>query len=403
MIWARKFTGNIPKGVVVKAFYNGNLLGGFYVTIQTGRANTGSALLKLDANGITLFQRNMISTSSIKNINFFDMQVTSDGGCIITGEEVDVFTGNPILVKFSSTGVVSFARVYFFDVTFRFAEGLSVAITPTGFAVGGRTDVSSLIVNNLVFTTNSNGLFLWARSYTSTAISLMRTDNIIAEPSGNIIFGGNGFNSSVPAFQVKLNSVGAVLHSFRYYSAAAVSDLKISPLGYIMAGTSDFGTAAEDFYVLQTNSLGNTGSGCPRTNLPVIIDSLDTTFVVGLSHTINSSAQVNVAATVATPNISTVESRCGTFLSAAEYLQPLPEMQVIAIPGQEIVSIQLKGVDFKAGEYTIGVYGPEGQLRFVKKMLTLTADFAIPKYVPGFYSFVLMQNQQKILTKKQIL
>lgn len=402
VIWARKFTGTSPKGVVVRAFYNGNVLGGFYVILRGGLANSGSALLKLNATGITLFQTNMVPTSSISNINFFDMQVTSDGGCIVTGEVVDIFTGDPILVKFNSAGSVSFARGYEFDGTFRFAEGLSVAITPTGYAVGGRTDVNSLTVNNLVFTTNTSGIVLWAKSFNSFAISSMRTDNIIADGSGNIIFAGNGFNSAIPAYQVKLNSAGVVQHANRYYTAAAIADLKLSPQGYVMAGTSDFQTAAEDFYILQTNTSGLSGTGCPRSTLSIFVENLDTTLFL-LSHTINSSSQQNVSVSASTPTIPTTESRCGTLTSVIAADLPKPDMQIYALPGQETVSIQVKGVEYASGRYSIAVYGPNGRLHTVKNIQSHSTNIVIPNYVSGLYSFVLMQTQQKILTEKIIL
>ncbi len=402
VLWSRQITTGSPKGTCIKSVYLASgALDGFYFTFTGGKANTGSALMRLDANGNSVWQRNVIPNDGISNIAFKDLQVTADGGCIITGETKDIFASEPILVKFTSGGSISFAKTWYVGA-FRFSSGLAVAITPTGYVVAGATDLNNSTQNlNLVFTTNNSGTLQWCNTYSSSSISLMRSDNVACDAAGNIIFGGNAFNTAIPAFIVKVNAAGTVLFGKRYYSAVAGGDLKLSPQGYCLAGTSDFGTANEDFYIINTNTSGSVSTGCQPTTITVT-RTADDTLVSALEFDLNSVLNTNNAATVATQTISTEQSRCGTAAFAEE---TTTASQLVVYPGRDNNVITLRYTTNETTAKTIAsVYDINGSLIATAAIATNSMEkINSAKPLKGIYTVTITTNGEVKATQKILL
>lgn len=407
VLWTRKISGGTPKGVCIKAQYASptGSLEAFYVAFRLGNSGTGSVLLRLDPNGITVWQRNVKPADNITNINFNDLQVTADKGCIVTGDRTDIFVGEPILLKFTNAGAITFAKEYFFDF-FRFSKGHSVTVTPTGYAVGGSKDQSSTIANtNLVFSVNTAGTVIWANEYSSASVSLMRTDNIVSDAAGNIIFGGNAFNTGIPAYLVKLNAAGTVLFGKTYYSALAGNDLKLSPQGYCLTGTADFNTANEDFYIINTNTSGTVATGCNGTNITVS-KTLNDTSVFALNFVLTTNANVNDTASSAAPSITTEQSRCGTLSPDVAGATEMQSFKLMLYPGSTN-SIRLQFVmeeTGNAGNLMAAVYDINGLLITTgvikpNQLQTLYSN----RLGQGIYTVVITANGTRVANEKIIL
>ncbi len=236
--------------------------------IMAGSSNSFGAgqgdfyLVKTDSFGDTLWTRTFggVSQDVAQSI-----QQTSDGGYIVAGHTRSFSPGgwDFYVVKTNSLGDSLWTRTYSGS---SFAVAFSVQQTlDSGYIIAGVTRYSLSAGNwhMYIVKTNSVGDTLWTRTFGGTghdeAYSVQQTSD-----EGYIIA---GFTNSFGAgdsdiYLVKTNSVGDTLWTRTFGGVAgeyANSVQQTFDGGYIVAGgTNSFGAGIYDFYLVKTNSFGDT-------------------------------------------------------------------------------------------------------------------------------------------------
>ncbi len=402
IMWGRllsntSFSSNY--GLKVRTIYNNNGgVSGFYM-LATHFGNSGEFVVKFNTTGGTVWQKRITNTTASSKFVSRDLRSTSDGGCIITGYQ-EGSTSNPILFKLTSAGAVTFAKSYDFFST-PYSGGFGVAVISSGYAITGSENSGAA----LVFTTNTSGGVTWANKYTSGSISEMHSNSIITDAGGNLVFGGHNLLTTTPAFLVKTNAAGTVTFGKTYYSRVGMNDIKLSTQGYCVVGTSDNYSAAEDIYVINTNTNGDITSGCNPTSVVITRTSPDFISQVNATYFITDEVMTNTAVTVNTVNIPTELSRCGTAFTEPETSIASTTGTFSAYSDLAAHSIKLQYTTAIAGNtpYLVTLYNLNG-LPVAKKEITANtvATLQVSDIKDGLYVAVLMQNG-KLMGKQNVL
>ncbi len=210
--------------------------------------NSDAFLLKTDANGDTLWTKTYGGASSDGGRA---VQQTSDSGYIITGFSESF--NNIYLLKTNSTGNLLWTKTFGGAGT---PEGESVIqTTDGGYFISGGGNALNLIK------TDSNGDTLWTKAYGGTgpcrAYAVQQTND-----GGYIVSGyAQGLITGTDYYLLKLNAVGDSLWTRTYggmSSERAYSVKQTSDGGYIIAGlTFSFGAGVDDLYLVRTDTTGN--------------------------------------------------------------------------------------------------------------------------------------------------
>jgi len=219
-------------------------------------------LVKTNSQGDTLWTRIYGGTHDDRA---YSVQQTTDGGYIVAGFTYSFGAGwrDFYLVKTNNQGDTLWTRTYGGS-----SDDMACSIQQTtdgGYIMAGRT--GSFGAGNWDFylvKTNSQGDTLWTRTYGGTgsdeAYSVQQTND-----GGYIIAGSTeSFGAgSVDFYLVKTDSQGDTLWTRTYgglYADGAYSVQRdTTDGGYIVAGwTYSFGVGGTDFYLVKTNSHGDT-------------------------------------------------------------------------------------------------------------------------------------------------
>jgi len=195
------------------------------------------------------------------------VQQTADSGYIVAGHTNSFGMGTPdypnmYLVKTNGSGDTLWTRTYGGS-----GHDVSYSVDTTadgGYIVAGRTDsFGAGLWDFYLVKTNSLGEPLWTRTYGGSSYDAARSVQQTSD-GGYIVA---GFTQSFGAggqdfYLVKTNSLGQPLWTRTYGGSshdAALSVQQTSDGGYIVAGYSrSFGAGWNDFYLVKTNSLGDT-------------------------------------------------------------------------------------------------------------------------------------------------
>jgi uncharacterized delta-60 repeat protein len=192
------------------------------------------------------------------------VQQTTDGGFVVAGRTYSfgAWSGDIYLVKADSQGDTLWSRTYggsSGDWAYSVQE-----TTDGGYIVAGYATSTGANGEDFYFVkTNNHGDTLWTRSYgggnNDEAYSVQQTaDEGYISAGWTYSFGAGDSDF----YLVKLNSQGNILWTRTYggYSADnARSVQQTSDEGYILAGnTWSFGAGNDDFYLVKTNSQGDT-------------------------------------------------------------------------------------------------------------------------------------------------
>ncbi|MDW8334401.1 MAG: fibronectin type III domain-containing protein, partial [Bacteroidia bacterium] len=322
--WERTYGGNFDdESRAVAVLPNGGYaIAGF--SSSFGNETYSAYLLNINANGTINWERKYGGTDARR---FYDVQVTSDGGFILTGDALKAAGSTDrdlLLMKVSGAGNVEWVRTFggvSEDIgyqTIEVSDGFVTAGFTSSFGTGGDVYV--------VKTAKSNGATLWQRNYGGS----QRDEGYsIVEDAGNLVVAGstrsfgtgsadayivkiNGSNGNVIwanayggtsfdiAYFVNTNTAGSYVVAGSTQSAGngnqafllaanpnngavqwgvayggtgsdlARSYIQTSDGGYAVFGTTrSFGenaSAAPNFYLIKTGLQGTTG-GCNSSNL----------------------------------------------------------------------------------------------------------------------------------------
>ncbi len=259
--WTRTFGGsNDDIGYsVCLTRDSGYVISGF--TSSFGAGDYDVYLIKLDKNGNTIWTKTYGDTS---NESGNSVQQTSDGGFIIAGYTNSYGAGafDFYLIKTDSTGDTLWTRTYGGG---NWDRAYSVQQTDDGgyVVVGYTSSFGSGGDDIYLVKTDSTGDTLWTRTYGGTG-----TDDgeFVQQTSdeGYIIVGyttsygaGNG-----DVYLIKTNSNGDTLWTKTYGGSSDDAGYSIQQTddgGYIIGGyTRSFGAGNTDFYLIKTDSTGDT-------------------------------------------------------------------------------------------------------------------------------------------------
>jgi hypothetical protein len=256
-LWTKTYGGmNLDEGYSVQQ----TLDGGYIIVGYTNSFGAGIYdfyLIKTDSTGDTLWTRTYGGTNEYFG---YSVQQTSDGGYIIVGY-ID-FVWDVYLIKTNASGDTLWTRIY--DGTNEYF-GYSVQQTSDGgyIIAGGIYYIGPGVDDVYLIKTDSTGDTLWTRTYGGTGndcgLSVQQTLD-----GGYIIVGyTNSFGAgNYDFYLIKTDSTGDTLWTRTYggtnedegYSVQQTSDG-----GYIVVGyTASFGTSSADVYLIKTDSIGDT-------------------------------------------------------------------------------------------------------------------------------------------------
>ena len=260
-LWTRTYGGSDDDRAtsIQQTADGGYIVAGF--TLSFGAGSGDFYLVKTNSLGDTLWTRTYGGSSDDKG---FSVQRTADGGYIVAGFTLSFGAGGYdfYLVKTNSQGDTLWTRTYggSNQDEARSAQqiadgGYILAGFTWSFGVGG--------IDFYLVKTNSQGDTLWTRTYGGSdwdyAYSVQQTADggyIVAGPTGS--FGAGSYDF----YLVKTNPLGDTLWTRTYGGSSwdwAYSVQQTADGGYIVAGrTQSFGATWADFYLVKTNSQGDT-------------------------------------------------------------------------------------------------------------------------------------------------
>jgi len=238
--------------------------GGYIVAGWTHSLDTGYSdfyLVKTNSLGDTLWTRTY--GGSIDDFARC-VQQTADGGYILAGNTLSFGAGNWdfYLVKTNSLGDTLWTRTYGgsdWDWAYSVQE-----TADGGYIVAGHTESFGAGADDFyLIKTNSQGDTLWTRTYGGSSWDVAFSVRQTAD-GGYIVAGGTTCFGTMCFLLVRVNGQGDTLWTRTYSYGGNEWDEMVcvrqtADGGYILAGrTESFGAEGYDFYLLKTDSLGDT-------------------------------------------------------------------------------------------------------------------------------------------------
>jgi uncharacterized delta-60 repeat protein len=260
-LWTRVYGGNLAEGCysVQQTTDGGYILAGY--TMSYGAGLYDYYLVKTNSSGDTLWTRIYGGTNSDRANG---VRQTTDGGYILGGYTNSYGTGSYdfYLVKTNSSGDTLWTRTYGGSSS-DYGQNVQQT-TDGGYIIAGYTmSFGAGLFDIYLVKTNSSGDTLWTRSYGGSSVELCYTAQQTAD-GGYILAGSTdsyGAGSS-DFYLVKTNSIGDTLWTHTYGGSAAETCRSVQQTtdgGYILAGiTNSYGAGSSDFYLVKTNSIGDT-------------------------------------------------------------------------------------------------------------------------------------------------
>lgn len=247
--------------------------GGYIISgLANENGGVGAFLVKTDAIGDVTWTKKYDDVSSGGYIEFGSaVEQTSDGGYIMAGQAENSFCAggsDMYLTKTDSSGMIQWNKLYGgLDQDFAYSVKQT---TDGGYIMAGYT--LSFGTGNedvCLVKTDSNGDTLWCKTF-GGALRDYTYSVAEASDSGFILtgytesFGGGG--NDYYLIKVNVNGVLQWSKTFGGNSDERAFEVKrTTDGGYIIAGYTDgFGLDATSFYVVKTDSMGN--SGCNQGN-----------------------------------------------------------------------------------------------------------------------------------------
>jgi hypothetical protein len=241
--------------------------GGFIFAGQNGfEGGIFPWLVKTDADGNMVWSE--VYYEATTNTYFSSVMQTSDGGYIAGGisranwgtSRIDYY-----LVRTDSSGGTIWSNTYSTE-GYGFDYGESVRETfDDGFIFGGNTAPGPRPYEFFLVRTNASGDTVWTRTYGDGGAGDERAHSVIQTADGSFVMAGytNSYGAgSWDFYLVKVDSFGDTVWTRTYGGTSgeeAFCVQETSDGGFVIAGyTSSFGSGLQDFYVVRTDSIGNT-------------------------------------------------------------------------------------------------------------------------------------------------
>jgi uncharacterized delta-60 repeat protein len=263
-LWTRTYGGSdddVARSLQQTAD-GGYIMAGY--TYSFGAGNGNFYLVKTNSEGDTLWTHKYGGSGGDRA---YSVQQTSDGGYIVAGYTYSFGAGNGdyYLVKTNSQGDTLWTRTYG-GIYYDYACSIQQTTDGGYIVVGGTISFGAGNWDSYVVKTNSEGDTVWTRTFGGDNYDLPYSVQQTAD-GGYIVAGytvsfGVGTPDYGNMYLVKTNGQGDTLWTRTYggdYDDAALSVQQTADGGYVVAGlTNSFGAGSYDFYLVKTNSQGDT-------------------------------------------------------------------------------------------------------------------------------------------------
>ena len=212
-------------------------------------------LIRIDNNGDTLWTR-LYRKAEVNEA--YDVGPCEDGGFILVGYARGTGTGwyDIYIVRTDEFGDTLWTRTVDesdYDVAYSVEQ-----TTDGGYIVAGNRSLNPGVDDYMyLIKLNADGDTLWTRTYTEIGNSMALCVQQTVDEGYILVGDGNG-----DCALIKTDSEGNILWTHTYggdESEEAFSVRQTSDGGYILGGqTSSFGMGEDDFYLVRTDSLGDT-------------------------------------------------------------------------------------------------------------------------------------------------
>lgn len=333
--WSKNYGGSSwEEGRSVKQTIDG----GFIIAGRTNSFGAGNAdvyLVKTSSDGTLQWTKTFGGTDGDYA---YSVRQTNDGGFIIAGVTFDFGTG-VYLLKTTSDGTLQWSKVYGGT-----GGGVGYSVQQTndgGFILTGSTGNGAGYSDIYLVKTASDGTLQWEKTYGGWGydygLSVRQTID------GGFIVGGytnsfstNGFDDF---YLAKTTSDGTLQWSKSYgetNSENGFSAQETKDGGFAITGIINFGIGHNNFYLVKTDSNGN--SGCNE-SIPNTIVATHTTTIT------NPATQVSSGGIVGNPSTQTgsggtVTTLCYTGID--EYSNDDNYINIFPNPSGGLITIQLQ-------------------------------------------------------------
>lgn len=260
-IWSRTYGGEFEDGgnSIQETDDGGYIIAGY--TDSFGAGSDDVYVIRTNSNGDTIWTKTYGGTSADKGR---EIQKTSDGGYIITGETQSF--GSPLysdvyIIKTDDNGNIVWEKTYGGDGR---DFGCSIAISGNGSIViaGYSNSFGSGDIDVYLLKLDEDGDTLWTKTYgrddADFAYSVQETYN------GQYIISGATHSSAggdMDFYLIKTDANGDTLWTKSYggmNSEISYSIIETSKRNYILVGnTESFGVGYSDIYLVETDRNGN--------------------------------------------------------------------------------------------------------------------------------------------------
>lgn len=385
IIWLKPFdngSGTEDKGYSI----NQTLDGGYIMTgYNDFPGNLGSALIRTDENGDTLWTR-----------KYYDSQYgqtviqTIDSGYVVLGiykwfKKINKF-GNTIWSKgLQLTGLSS----YTYDIK-QTMDG--------GFIIGGQTDqLGAGSIDAILLKIDSYGNFQWANTYGGSGIDNLTSLDLTTD--GGIVFTGvtrSLTGTDYDILVVKTDSMGNLEWSKSYGGSEYEYSWYIQQTtdnGFFIAGHLDsISNVSSSIYLIKTDSLGN--SGC--NGVALALTQISQNIVVG-SYNEPDRSGFTITSPFYTTGVGGSESTLCISTGILNASNIKNELAIYPNPSSNYIEIKYGNI-IHSGVLTI--YDSFGNTVLVKEINNSNMDIVkVKSFIKGFY-ILKVCTSNSILTSK---
>ncbi len=218
------------------------------------------------------------------------------------------------LQRFDTTGTMVWSKTYGAAGNGN-ERGFAIKELPNGdIILGGASNSSGMGANDaLILKTDSLGNLIWSNTYGQAAGEIIYDFTLLAD--GSVIAAGQTGSYDNEAMLMKVDSSGTLLWAHGYGGVADTEDgyhvEQTATGGFVMGGTTaSFGMGNEDFFLVKTDSTGQTY--CENSAISLV--TMPTAIMVGNGHNIQNYGNEQVPSVSVTSGGS-VYCKC-TYINA---------------------------------------------------------------------------------------
>lgn len=338
----------------------------------------------------------------------YDIQSTSDGGYIVTGETKSFGEGQSdvYLLKLNSNGTLAWSKVYGTNGN---DIGYSVKqILGGGYIITGYTELNDTLPygkNIYLIKTDGSGNKIWSYAYGGTDDEEGRSVVQLVDSSFAVCGMTNSYGAGLDdAYLIKTTKTGTLSWGKTY--GADSSDrcfclLNTEDAGYLLSGmTNSFGAGKSDVYVIKTDNIGE--SGCQEDSGAVRYDVIDSVDIGGQS---SSGGLLDTGGVLNSPTtlMDTICNSCDEVFRNNGSLNFQDALETFAVlypnPANSVLNIGI--VNSTETKTSIRIFDVSGKLIQVADMENAFISIDLSKFIGGIY-LIEIENGENLLRDKFI-